>query len=85
MSQTIKICEGCGTCCLYVTVKMKNNSFDKQWREFLKITRPDNFIFTNKNKNLKIVVPCIHLDRLTNKCKIYENRPLTCRKYQCGK
>ena len=78
-------CKQCGTCCLYVEVKMKNNAFDKQWREFLKVTRPDNFIFTNKNKNLKIVVPCIHLNRTNNKCNIYENRPVTCREYECKK
>ena len=76
-------CKKCGTCCLYTEVKMKNNAFDKQWRDFLKVTRPDNFIFTNGNKNLKIVVPCIHLNRATNKCGIYDNRPKTCREYQC--
>ncbi len=76
-------CKQCGTCCLYVEIKMKNNSFDKQWRDFLKVTRPDKFIFTNGNKNLKIVDPCIHLDRSTNTCKIYNNRPKTCREYQC--
>jgi len=62
---------------------MKNNSFDRQWRDFLKMTRPDKFIFTNDNKNLKIVDPCVHLDRLTNTCKVYNNRPKTCREYQC--
>jgi len=76
-------CKQCGTCCLYVEVKMQNNAFDKQWRDFLKVTRPDNFIFTNGNKNLKIVVPCVHLNRKTNKCNIYDNRPKTCREYQC--
>ena len=77
-------CKQCGLCCLYVEVKMKNNSFDKQWMTFLKVTRPDIFIFTNDNKNMKIVAPCIYLDRLNNKCKIYEDRPDTCKEYQCG-
>ena len=76
-------CEQCGTCCLYVEVKMRNNAFDKQWIDFLETTRPDGFIFTNGNKNLKIVSPCRHLDRATNKCKIYDKRPATCREYQC--
>ena len=78
-------CKECGTCCLYVEVKMKNNSFDQQWMDFLKVTRPDVFIFTNNNKNMKIVAPCIHLNRETNKCSIYEARPITCREYQCEK
>jgi len=78
-------CEQCGTCCLYVEVKMKNNSFDQQWMDFLKVTRPDCFIFTNDNKNMKIVVPCVHLNRETNKCNIYEDRPTVCREYQCEK
>ena len=76
-------CEQCGTCCLYVEVKMRNNAFDKQWIDFLKVTRPDGFIFTNGNKNLKIVAPCKHLDRATNRCNIYDKRPVTCREYQC--
>jgi Fe-S-cluster containining protein len=76
-------CKQCGNCCLYVEVKMRNNAFDKQWRKFLKVTRPDTFIFTNSNKNMKIVAPCKHLDIETNKCKIYYKRPKTCREYEC--
>lgn len=26
---------------------------------------------------------CVHLDRETFKCKIYENRPIECRDYSC--
>ena len=78
-------CNQCGNCCLFVEVKMKNNGFDKQWIDFLKTTRPDMFIFTNDDKNMKIVSPCIHLDRHTNRCKIYEDRPEQCRQYQCDK
>ena len=76
-------CKECGTCCLYVEVKMKNNGFDEQWIKFLKVTRPNIFLFSNNNKNMKIVAPCIHLDRLNNKCKIYDDRPDTCKEYQC--
>ena len=76
-------CSQCGTCCLYVEVKMRHNSFDKPWVDFLKVTRPDVFIFTNEGRNMKIVSPCIHLDRETNTCNIYSSRPDTCREYTC--
>jgi len=63
---------------------------EKKFSDFVKITglkatRPDMFIFTNDNKNMKIIAPCVHLNRLTNKCGIYEDRPITCREYCCSK
>ena len=76
-------CRKCGTCCLFVEMQMKNTAFDKQWIEFLKITRPNNFILTNNDKTLKIISPCIHLNIETKECNIYEDRPTVCREYQC--
>ncbi len=78
-------CTQCGTCCLFVEMQMGKTAFDKQWVDFLKATRPNNFMFSNDNKTLKIISPCVHLNRETNKCSIYETRPAKCREYQCEK
>ena len=75
-------CKQCGLCCLYVEMKMGKTAFDKQWMEFLRVTRPDNFIFSKDGKTLKIISPCKHLDK-DKKCRIYENRPDTCKEYEC--
>ena len=79
------MCEQCGICCLFVEMQMGKTAFDKQWIEFLKVTRPSTFIFTNNNKTLKIVAPCVHLNMKTRECGIYENRPTTCKEYSCEK
>ncbi len=76
-------CKKCGDCCLFTTVRMKYNSFDKNYIEFLEKTRPNMFIFTNNNKTMKIVAPCIHFNRKTNLCGIYEDRPQKCKDYIC--
>jgi Fe-S-cluster containining protein len=74
-------CKKCGLCCLFVEVNMKHNSFDKEWMDFITTTRPDNFIFANNNKTLKIVQRCKYLK--DNQCSIYENRPEKCKNYFC--
>jgi len=78
-------CNKCGDCCLFTSVKMKNNSFDKDFIDFLEKTRPNTFIFKDNNKTLRIVAPCVHFDRASNLCKIYDNRPEKCKDYNCEK
>jgi len=76
-------CSKCGDCCLFTTVQMKHNCFDEDYIEFLEKTRPNTFLFSDDNKVMRIVAPCIHFDRKTNLCKIYEYRPKKCREYKC--
>ncbi len=76
-------CEKCGDCCLFTTVRMKNNCFDDEYKVFLEKTRPNMFLFTDNNRTMKIVAPCVHFDRTTNLCKIYSERPEKCKKYVC--
>jgi len=77
------ICKRCGDCCLFTTIKMKNNGFDKEYIDFLEKTRPNMFLFLDNNKTMRVVAPCIHFDRSSNRCKIYESRPKKCKKYFC--
>jgi len=77
------ICKKCGDCCLFTTVKMKNNSFDKEYMDFLEKTRPNMFLFSDDNKTMRIIAPCICFDRADNSCKIYEDRPEKCKNYFC--
>jgi len=76
-------CKKCGDCCLFTTIKMKHNGFDQEYIEFLEKTRPNMFLFSNDNKTMKIVAPCVHFDRQTNLCKIYNDRPQKCKDYEC--
>jgi len=78
-------CKRCGDCCFFTTVKMKNNEFDIDYRDFLEKTRPNMFLFSEDNKSMRIVAPCVHFDRATNLCKIHDERPKKCRDYYCEK
>jgi len=54
-------CKKCGDCCLFITVKMKHNGFDQEYIDFLEKTRPNMFLFSDDNKTMKIVAPCVQL------------------------
>ena len=86
MSQNL--CLDCGLCCngvMFRGLTLEQNEVRKFSRP-VKHTYdliPTHTIYKTKNN---IIYPfeagCEHLKR-DNKCKIYEDRPLTCRKFKC--
>jgi len=70
-----KICEGCGECCGCFPI---NNILLKRFKRHMQVNGKrltfgkETLIITNDGM-------CVFLNRQTQKCTIYEHRPIVCR------
>jgi len=82
-------CNKCGACCklFNLTIKITDelrDFYNTIWGEF--VDSPDLYIKIRDDNKMDIIfgIRCRSFDTKKNKCKIYENRPKTCRDYYCG-
>jgi Fe-S-cluster containining protein len=90
----IESCDGCGACCLVVTLPPFRHEFaasgEEVW-ERLKWDRPDLFqalIGEYQARKTNVApsygTPCLWLDQETRRCRRYEHRPRACREFALG-
>jgi len=76
-------CKQCGKCCKFMIVAPSIPYDDhKEWLEFHGITLVESF--NTPWPALRFEIPCKHLDE-NGKCKIYNERPKSCKVFPVGK
>ena len=77
-------CENCpAKCCKYVALEIDKPTCKKDWDNIFWYLHHQNivvFIDNDADWIIEFRTPCKHLQS-DNRCGIYENRPLVCRKY----
>jgi Fe-S-cluster containining protein len=71
-------CMGCGDCCTMLNFKVIPESRDNDFSlaHYGKLENVPSTVLVAHN--------CQHLDLETKKCKVYKNRPKTCRDFLCN-
>ena len=72
-------CSKCGNCCRNIRAKGLKNEKDLKFMQFI-FPWYKYFYISNIDDNGELILSCKHLKE-DNTCKIYNFRPLICRKY----
>ena len=90
----IESCEGCGACCLVVTLPPFRRTFDEGGEEVwerLRWERPDlvrELLAADRARRARgepsYGTPCLWFDAETRRCRHYDHRPRDCRVFEVG-
>ena len=78
--ETMSLCDDCnGACCriMFFPMRKPMNKEDKEWFEMHDGCKVNGLM-------LEFEMACRHLDKETGKCLVYDERPLTCKKFKVG-
>lgn len=77
-------CKGCGACCSQSEIVVLDEELpiiSKGLGLSEKVFRHKYLRKLKKGWSIRKSNPCVFLDRMTNRCSIYDNRPINCRIY----